>query len=358
MKRQKDTRITVRRMDLKFYCILSALLFVVGLAFFGIYYTIPRGGFWNNVYAILALVTFVSVVAALLGAVVGVTYRHFISKPIDILSEAAKKVAAGDFTVRIAPLRHDGKKDEFEVLFDDFNTMTEELAATELLKKDFVSNVSHELKTPLSVIQNYSTMLQSDGISDRERIEYAANIGEATKRLSVLVTDILRLSRLENRKTAVDKSAYNLSEQLCRCLVGFESVWEEKNIEIDTCLDAGVQVYSSEELLDIVWNNLLSNALKFTPAGGKITVAMAQNAHGVTVSVQDNGCGIAEKDVKHIFDTFYQADTSHATQGNGLGLALVKRILLLTGCSVAVESVPGQGSTFTVTLPTADSIRE
>lgn len=350
MKKQRDERITVRHTQLKFFCVLFLLVFAICGAFGAIFYTIPRDGFKNEVYMVLALVTFVAVAS---GALVGLTaliYKKLVLKPVEILSEAAKKVAEGDFSVRIPPLRKDGRKDEFELLFDDFNTMVSELASTEILKKDFVSNVSHELKTPLAVIQNLSAILQSDGLSEAERKEYAAKIHEATERLSTLVMNILQLSRLENQKIVANKKDYNLSEQLCRCIVGFEKVWEEKKIEIDTNFPEEILLCSDEGLLDIVWNNLISNALKFTPEGGAVKISAKEENEKIVITVEDNGLGMSEHDVKHIFDKFYQADTSHATKGNGLGLALVKEIMNLVKGEISVQSAPGEGSRFTVTL--------
>lgn len=351
MKKKKDKRVTVKHTQLIFYCSLFVTFAVVASTFLVIYYNMPRGNFLDDLYAALALITLVVVVSGIAVGVVGFTYKRFILKPVEKLTDAAQKVAEGDFSVRLAPMRKDGKKDEFELLFEDFNTMVSELNSTEILKKDFISNVSHELKTPLAVIQNFSTMLQSDGLSEAERKEYASKISEATKGLSVLVTDILQLSRLENQKIVVNRKNYNLSEQLCRCIIGFEQVWESKNIEINTDLDVSIETYADESLLDIVWNNLLSNALKFTPERGTVEISSKTENGYAVVSVSDSGCGMTEHDLKHIFDKFYQADTSHATKGNGLGLALVYEIITLLKSEITVDSTPDKGSRFTVKIP-------
>ena len=351
MKNRIDERITVTHTQFKFYCVLFLVIFAVSGAFSAIFYTIPRERLTDTVYMVLALVTFIAIICGILVALTAFIYKNTVLKPLEILSEAAKKVAEGDFSVKIPPHRKDGKKDEFEVLFDDFNTMVSELASTEILKKDFISNVSHELKTPLSAIQNLSAILQSDGLDETERKEYAAKINEATKRLSSLVMNILQLSRLENQKINVNQQAYDLSEQLCRCTVGFEQVWESKNIGINTDLPEELPVCLDEGLMEIVWNNLLSNALKFTPNGGTVEISAREEGNRIVVTVEDNGCGMSEHDLKHIFDKFYQADASHATQGNGLGLALVKEIMNLVKGEVSAESSPGVGSKFTVRLP-------
>ncbi|MDE5562721.1 MAG: HAMP domain-containing histidine kinase [Clostridiales bacterium] len=350
MKKKKAKLSTMRRTQFTFYCILVVLFISVSGFFLAIFYSMPHDSFENNVYSILALITFVAVACGVLIGAIAFTYNRFIVKPIIQLSDAAKKVAEGDYSIKLAPIPKAEKIDELNVLFENFNTMVSELASTEILKNDFVSNVSHELKTPLSVIQNLSAMLQSDGLTDEERKEYAVKINEATKRLSSLVTNILQLSRLENQKIVANKKKYNLSEQLCRCIINYEQVWDSKNIEINTDFDQAVEIFSDESLFEIVWNNLISNAVKFTPENGRIDIAAKPENGHIVITVEDSGCGISEHDVKHIFDKFYQADTSHATKGNGLGLALVKEIVALLKAEISVESTLGKGTRFTVRI--------
>ncbi len=348
-KEDRDLRITVNGTRTILYIIILCVTSALNSAF--LFLNIKL---WNMllpgplIYSIMG--AFVILSSGILVFVIWIIYRQFIIKPLDKVRLAAKQVAAGDFSARIPQHRKDGKKDEFQILYDDFNMMATELASTEIMKTDFISNVSHELKTPISVIQNFSAMLQSEGITDDERKQYALKIHAATKRLSILVTDILQLSRFENQKIVANKKSYNLSEQLCRCMLGFEQVWEDKNIELNSDLDDGLELNLDENLLDIVWNNLISNALKFTPENGTVEI-MAKKSDGyAVVTVKDNGCGMSDHDVKHIFDKFYQADTSHATKGNGLGLALVKEIITLIQGEITVDSSQGIGSVFTVKL--------
>lgn len=348
-KEDRDLRITVNGTRTILYIIILCVTSALNSAF--LFLNIKL---WNMllpgplIYSIMG--AFVILSSGILVFVIWIIYRQFIIKPLDKVRLAAKQVAAGDFSARIPQHRKAGKKDEFQILYDDFNMMATELASTEIMKTDFISNVSHELKTPISVIQNFSAMLQSEGITDDERKQYALKIHAATKRLSILVTDILQLSRFENQKIVANKKSYNLSEQLCRCILGFEQVWEDKNIELNSDLDDGLELNSDENLLDIVWNNLISNALKFTPENGTVEI-MAKKSDGyAVVTVKDNGCGMSDHDVKHIFDKFYQADTSHATKGNGLGLALVKEIITLIQGEITVDSSQGIGSVFTVKL--------
>ncbi len=255
-----------------------------------------------------------------------------------------------DFSVRLSSMRKDGKKDEFEVLFEDFNTMAEELSSTEMMKSDFIANVSHELTPPLAVIQNYATLLQSEYLPDEERRLYPKRISEASRRLSALVTNILQVNLLENQKIKPALHPFNLSEALCRCILNYESELDEKEIELYTDLDQDLSLTSDENLLDMVWNNLLSNAVKFTPPRGKIRVMMQQEGDSATVKITDSGCGIDGKSIRRIFDKFYQADPSHATQGNGIGLTLTKRIIDLLEGEILAESMPGVSSAFTVKL--------
>jgi signal transduction histidine kinase len=350
MKKYSDPRITVKSLRLRNYVILFLAVLLVCGSYTGIYFLQVKEGDGGGIYTVLSMFTYLVVISLLLVLLFCVFYTKYIFRPVSQLSDAAKRVTQGDFSVRLKPRRKDGKKDEFEVLFEDFNIMAEELASTELLKKDFISNVSHEMKTPLSVIQNYATILQSDGLTEEERREYAKKIGDATRRMSVLITNILQMNRLENQKIMDKAKPFNLSEQLSRCILGFEDVWEEKNINMDVEVDQSIVLVSDEELLDIVWNNLLSNALKFTETGGTIRVAAKKQDNFVLVTVEDTGCGIDEQSICRIFDKFYQVDTSHSTVGNGLGLALVKQVIGLLGGEIQVDSLPGVGSAFTVIL--------
>lgn len=280
------------------------------------------------------------------------TVRRFytVNRPVKKILDATKKIRQGDFNVRIPVKSQLSRRNEFDIIAEDLNAMTEELAGIETLRTDFISNVSHELKTPLTVIQNYATMLQDPKLSDEDRVEYAKALHMASVRLVDLIQNILKLNKLENQKIFPDTARFNLSEQLCECLLNFESIWEEKELKIDTEIEMDVMVDADAELLRLVWNNLISNAVKFTEPGGTIRVSLHNNDSSCEVTVQDTGCGISLNAGKHIFDKFYQGDTSHAVQGNGLGLALVKRVIDIMNGEIGVESEVGKGSTFRVTL--------
>lgn len=283
--------------------------------------------------------------------------RHY-QKPIEEFSEAAHKVASGDFSVYLAPHHTADKYTHLDVLFTDFNKMVEELGSIETLKTDFFSNVSHEIKTPLAVIQNNAELLRVVNLPEEKRMEYTETILHATKRLSNLITNMLKLNKLEKQTIKPVPQQYDLCAQLCECALQFEDVWEQKNIEFEAEIEEKTLIEADPGLLELVWTNLLSNAIKFTPSGGAVTLSQYSDESGITVSVADSGCGMDENTVKRIFDKFYQGDTSHSTEGNGLGLALVKRILQLSDGSVEVESEVGQGTKFTVRLPIAHRLSE
>ncbi|MGN1187099.1 MAG: sensor histidine kinase, partial [Lachnospiraceae bacterium] len=233
----------------------------------------------------------------------------------------------------------------------DFNKMVEELGSIETLKTDFFSNVSHEIKTPLAVIQNNAELLRLEGLTEEERLEYTETILHATKRLSNLITNMLKLNKLEKQAITPAPQQYDLCAQLCECALQFEDAWERKNVEFEADIEERAMIEADEGLLALVWTNLLSNAVKFTPEGGTIRLAQISDEEKITVSVADTGCGMDEKTMSRIFDKFYQGDTSHSTEGNGLGLALVKRILQLSDGDISVNSEVGRGTVFTVTLP-------
>lgn len=299
-----------------------------------------------------AKLTFANVVflSFLCTVIDGVRRRHMVYLPAKRITDAAKKFMQGDFDTRIHPIHSLDPNDKFNEIIDCFNQMAEELSGTETLRTDFIANVSHELKTPLAIMQNYGTLLQQPDLSEEQRLEYAKAITDASKRLADLISNILKLNKLENQQILLSPSTYDLGEQLCECLLSFEDIWEKKNLEIETDIEDEVLVTSDAEIMSLVWNNLFSNAIKFTEECGKISLSLKADKDFATVKITDTGCGISPEVGARIFDKFYQGDTSHATQGNGLGLALVKRVIDITGSDISVKSEPGKGSTFTIKM--------
>lgn len=274
--------------------------------------------------------------------------KFTVERPVKKITAAAEKMMQGDFDVRITPISGHLTDDSFNQIIECFNKMAAELSGVETLRTDFISNVSHELKTPLAVMQNYGTLLADPKLTEKDRIEYAKSITDACRRLANLISNILKLNKLENQQIYPAVIEYNLGEQLCECLLQFEDAWEKKGLNIQTDIEDDVMIHSDAELLSHVWNNLFSNAIKFTENGGTVSVSLKSTEHHVTVKVTDTGCGMSPEVGSHIFDKFYQGDTSHATQGNGLGLALVKRVVDIMQGEIGVESIIGKGSTFTV----------
>ncbi|MBQ8741920.1 MAG: HAMP domain-containing histidine kinase [Clostridia bacterium] len=276
--------------------------------------------------------------------------RLTVERPVKRIVEAAEKIIKGDFSVRIKPQSRFGSDETFNRVVECFNKMAEELGGVETLRSDFISNVSHEMKTPLAVIQNYGTLLQQEDLPEDKRIEYAKGVTDASRRMADMMTNILKLNRLENQQIYPQKAEYDLGEQICECLVQYENVWERKDISIETDIAPDVSIEADAELLSHVWNNLFSNAFKFTPSGGSVSVSLEAHDKYAVVRVKDTGCGMPPEVGAHIFEKFYQGDSSHATQGNGLGLALVKRVVDIMQGEITVESTAGKGSVFTVRI--------
>ena len=289
----------------------------------------------------------VVLITLLFGTIDYLRRKAMVDRPVKKITDATEKIMQGDFSVRIEPM-HGVGVEGFNQIITAINAMAKELSGTETLRTDFIANVSHELKTPLAVMGNYATMLQRPGITEAEKNEYAKAISEAARKLAQLITNILKLNKLENQQIFPKTEEYDLGEQLCGCLLQFEDAWERKNLNIETDITQDVRIRSDGELLSLVWNNLISNAVKFTPEGGTIGVSLKTEGTKVVVTVRDTGCGMKPETGRHIFEKFYQGDTSHATQGNGLGLALVKRVVDILNGEIGVRSVYGQGSTFTV----------
>lgn len=273
-----------------------------------------------------------------------------IARPVNRILEATKKIKEGNFNARIKPI-HKKPKTEMDFIIEDFNVMAQELSGTEALRDDFISNVSHELKTPLSVIQNYASLLQSPDITPEQKNEYIKRILASSQKLSSLITNILKLNKLENQQIFPDAKVYNLSEQVREALLACENVWEERNVEMNIDIEDDILIKGDAELVMLVWRNLLSNAFKFTLRNvGKVCVTVKKVNGNAVVTVADNGVGMNEETLSHIFEKFYQGDTSHSVQGNGLGLSLVQRILDISNGTIKVESEQGRGSIFTVSF--------
>lgn len=266
--------------------------------------------------------------------------------PIKELRQGMTKVADGDFTISL-----DTKSSSVEIqeVFAGFNMMTQELNATEILQSDFVSNVSHEFKTPINAIEGYATLLQGCENLNNDQQEYVEKILFNTKRLSSLVGNILLLSKIENQHIQTNQALFSLDEQIRQSIVALEPAWAPKNIEFDVELES-VDYLGSETLMHHVWDNIIGNAIKFNPQNGLVKIRLWKAADKIIFTVQDSGPGLSQEAQKHLFNKFYQEDSSHKQEGNGLGLALVKRILTLNNGEITAENVKGGGCLFTIIL--------
>ncbi|MBQ6755500.1 MAG: HAMP domain-containing histidine kinase [Oscillospiraceae bacterium] len=301
-------------------------------------------GAFNEITPLLLTAVYIISVTLIGSALAAIVGKRLFSQFTE-LSEAMKRVAGGDYDVRV----EEGRDiDEVRDMTVSFNAMARELGMTELMRKDFVSNVSHEFKTPLSVIEGYAALIGRECADERCR-DYAGRISASAKRLSKLAGNILLLSRLDNEAISIEKAPFRLDKRLREAVVLHERGWTEKNLALDLDLPE-VEITGSSDLLDEVWSNLIGNAVKFSQEGGTLGVRITESADEVAVAVSDTGCGIPAEARERIFEKFYQADSSRASEGNGLGLALARRIVELHGGSIEVESEVGAGSTFTVRI--------
>ena len=275
--------------------------------------------------------------------------KLMVDKPVKMITKVAEEITGGNFRARVKKMNGSGMEG-FNQIGESINTMAEELSSVETLRTDFIANVSHEMKTPLAVMQNYGPLVQTPELEEDKRIEYAKSITDSSRRLADMMVNILKLNRLENQQIYTNLSTYDLGEQLCESLIQYESVWERKNIEIETDIAEGVFVCADAELLMLVWNNLFQNAFKFTDNGGRVTLSLSADESHATVRISDTGCGMSAEVGAHIFEKFYQGDTSRATQGNGLGLALVRRVIDIFEGEISVKSAVGAGTSFTVKI--------
>ncbi len=274
--------------------------------------------------------------------------KIMVERPVKKILFATEKIAEGDFSVRLETEHSYERYDEYDLIMENLNMVATELGKSEILKTDFISNISHELKTPIAIIKSYSELLAKKDITEEERIKYSNTVISAAKRLSSLVSNILKLNKLENQGIKELRNV-KIADLLSECIIAYEEPIAEKNIELSVDIDE-FSMKSSESHLEIVFNNLISNAIKFTENGGKISVSLKKVENGAALKVSDTGCGISKEEGKRIFEKFYQADTSHSGGGNGLGLALVKKVVETIGGEIYVESELMKGSTFTVVL--------
>ena len=353
MKKSASSRKEQRALTLLFSGLVFATLLVVVLISGAVLLLLVHTGVLSSQdydprsgYLLVGLMVLFSTV---MGAVLTVFVSYLISSPVNTIISGMNRLAAGDYQVRIRFPALLARQPVLAELTDSFNTMAAELEGTELLRSDFINNFSHEFKTPIVSIAGFAKLLRYGCPSAQERDEYLAIIEDESMRLSDMATNVLNMTKIENQTILTGVTRFNLSEQLRNCVLLLERRWTEKALELDLELDE-FMIEGNEDLLRQVWMNLLGNAVKFTPQGGTVRVAVQQDGDMLAVSVSNTGSSIPPDKLETIFRKFYQADESHAAEGNGLGLAIVRSVVRLHGGSVRAES-QGDYTTFTVRLP-------
>ena len=301
----------------------------------------------DSVYWVVNLVVIIAfMVCIVIGTIITAFMSRSIIQPIRDLSAAAAEIAKGNFKVRV----REPSDPEYSILAQNFNKMAEELAGTETLRGDFISNVSHEFKTPIVSIQGFAKQLKKENLSEEKKQEYIDIIISESKRLTNLSSNILMLSKLENQQIITDKTSFSLDEQIRNCILLLEKQWTAKDISFDIDMQE-IQYTTNAEMLSQVWVNIIGNAIKFSPEGSSIRIKLFKEGDVITAEITDRGIGMDQQTISHIFERFYQGDRAHASEGNGLGLPLVKRIVELCNGNIRVESQYGKGTNFIVTLP-------
>ena len=288
--------------------------------------------------------------AAICTAIDYLRRKIMIERPMNEIVDATQLMARGNFKIDLVPKHSYEYFDEYDILKENLNKMANELSKSEVLKNDFIANVSHEIKTPLAVIQNYAKALKNPSLDSETKEKYISNLVEACQKLNGLITNILKLNKLENQKLLPEIKEFNLSELLANQVLQFESLIEKKEIDLVCEIEEDLFIKSEESYLEIIFNNLMSNAIKFSNPKGMIYVGLKKEKQNYHITFKDSGCGMDKETGKHIFDKVYQGDTSRSKEGNGLGLALVKRVIDIIGGSIHVTSQIGEGTEFIITI--------
>ncbi len=340
----KPLRTVILVLSLVIFVIMFAVMTLQGTLMYlylKIWYQadIPMPQFWRPI-------PFTILVSTLVGVVLTILASRIPLKPIRDLIEAINQLSEGNFHVRV----HLDLTREFVRLSESFNSMAQELENTELLRSDFINNFSHEFKTPIVSLRGFAKLLKNPDLPEQERQEYLDIIIHESNHLSQLATNVLNLSKIENLNILSDMELFDLTEEVRQSVLLLESKWQKKQLELIIDMEE-IEYYGSRNLLNQVWINLIDNAIKFSPDHGKIKLKLHRSGTSSVFHILDNGCGMSEETSQHIFDRFYQGDLSHTTEGNGIGLTVVEKIIRLHGGNITVHSEEGIGTTFVVTLP-------
>ncbi|MDL2258601.1 HAMP domain-containing histidine kinase [Eubacteriales bacterium OttesenSCG-928-K08] len=354
MKNKKSNKIEEKHSwGQRFPLLLGIVIFVFAVLFISVvlvlilYYLLDRYGALPTEITSDAVLnsSFILGTCLVFGTGLTLLVGYFLLKPLNKFVDATKEISGGNFDIKIKM----SSPREFARLANSFNDMAKELRSIETLRSDFVSNISHEFKTPVVSIRGFAKLLEKGNLSEEEKAEYLQIIISESDRLTNLSSSVLLLSRLD-ATDRVDFAPFRLDEQLRRSILLLQPQMDKKNLQVEIAL-APTTILANEEMMQHVWINLLNNATKFSGEGGEVHIILQQDQNHALVTIMDTGPGMDEDVLRHVFDKFYQGDTSRASEGSGLGLALVQRILKLNNGTVKVQSAPGQGSAFTVSMP-------
>ncbi len=353
MNKRSSAGIFFRRNRSLFVCVVSmvfTIIIVTGVIVFAVMHIFGLFGYFPGKLAPFMLVMLFILVSTALGALICSAINRTVIRHLENIRKAMKAVEQGDFSVRVPP---DGSYGEMSALIGSFNRMVEELGGIEMFRSDFINSFSHEFRTPIVSIQGFASQLKKDSLPPEKRTEYIDIIISESRRLTKLSSNILMLNKLENQQYITDSSDFYLDEQLRSCILLLEKQWTAKNIDFDLDLPS-IPYHGNQEMLSQAWVNIIGNAIKYSFDNSTISVCASLRADRVRVDVTDNGEGMDENTIHHIFERFYQGDSAHASEGNGLGLPLVKRIIELCSGTIRVDSQKGKGTIFTVFLPIKD----
>lgn len=332
--------------------VLSILIFTIPIM---VVSTISIMSFWaiyqstgENLGLTATIVPFILLGLGIICSAVDAWRRKYtVTNQVEEILKATEEITNGNFNIKLNPLHDYGKYDDFDIIKLNIVKMARELDKNEILKSDFISNLSHEIKTPLAIIRNSATMLMSKNLSEKEKQEYLKSMNNTVTKLTNLISNILKLNKLEHQQIGFENIDFDLSELVRESVIEFESLIEKKNLKLNLDIE-DITLKNDSSLFEIIINNLISNAIKFTDENGKIDISLKRENSNVILSVKDNGIGMDSETGLKIFEKFYQGDTSHREQGNGLGLALVKNVINIIGGEITVESEIGKGSKFIV----------
>lgn len=296
---------------------------------------------------------FTSMLGLLLMALTSFSINYFgkiSDRYMNEIFQAIKRISTGDFKVKIADKYEDNQS--LKELVQNINKMALNLNNMEKMKQEFISNVSHEIQSPLTSIRGFAQVLKNDKLSFEDRLHYLSIIESESKRLSKLSDNLLKLTSLESENFNLNHKSYRIDKQLKNLILLCEPQWSKKDIDIEVCTQEAI-IMADEDLLSQVWINLISNSIKFTPEQGSIKIKLCNLEDSIEFHLSDTGIGISEEDIIHIFERFYKADKSRdrAKEGNGLGLSIVKKIIDMHKGTIDVKSILGKGTTFVVHLP-------